>query len=249
MHPCWIQFGPIFGRVAQARTAQSVANQAPSGQKPRLALCLGQFEGRKPPEVWIGTEKKPVDLQLGPCGPRYGQFSVSDHGTQFGPKQARIQPTTDTEGQKGTQQKGSPRVARMGSVHERGHQTTPAPVSEPSVPLVVNLGRSGPGPVRAEIMHFGPTAVQCGRKRRPPGRKRIPKMVPWAAKTLLGGSGTPMGCLSDFWCSLRAGLVQVGFVPLGACGGALRAQNTRSGAQGGHTGGVGVCGPRTCPGG
>ena len=80
---CGPLFGTLLGEHIQAKTDQSTAKWAPSGQK----HAFGPFCGVVTTKSWgWHREKVPSESRFGPSSPRYGQFSVLDHGAPSGPK-------------------------------------------------------------------------------------------------------------------------------------------------------------------
>ena len=173
-------FGPPFGWHALTKAPQNAAERTPSRQKPRLAVRVGQSDGWKPPEVGVGAGKKcPQNCVLVRLAGDMAKFWFRPAGCKLGPNR----PNSHHSRQKlvKTQQKRSPHVARVDSVHEQGPEIPLVLVSEPSGPVFGDFGPFwacfGPRPVPAEIVSFGPAEAQCRRKTRTPVRKRTSKMI------------------------------------------------------------------------
>ena len=170
------------------------------------------------------AEKVPSESPFGPSGPRYIQSSVSDHGTQSGPRMGQRTrfggKRRIAHGKKAAHMmpKWILSMKRDTKLHRRQSQSRRAR-------FLVILARFGPWPVRAKIVPFGPTEAQCGQKTRTLGQTRTPKMINWGPKTLLRNPNGKFQNVRNFgascgplWCQLRASPVRADFVPFGPTG-------------------------------
>ena len=176
-------FGPVSDPflVACSKTPQNTAKQAPGGQKPRLAVHLGHSEGWKPPKVGVGTGNRcPRNHDLVRLARDTANFQFRTARRSLAPNRPKLGQYTPFKGQnpEKTRPKGSPHVARVDSVRERGPQTPVVPVSEPLGPV---FGEFGPALARfwarAKTIPFGPAQAPCRSKTRTLGRTRTPQMI------------------------------------------------------------------------
>ena len=162
-------FGPIFGGHVRAKTPQSLAKCASSGQNPHLAVRWGNSDGWKPSTVGAGTGTK--------CPQSYNSDSLTKYTASFWIRTKGHKPETDGpklgnqkpfQGKKQTRQnEKAAHTARVDSVQEWGHWTPPAPVAPVSEHSGTDFGDFGPFLARfgsrlvwAKIAPFGPVEAR-----------------------------------------------------------------------------------------
>ena len=112
---------------------------------------MGPSEGWEPATVGGGTGKTCPQYRNSVClAQDMANFRVWTAGRNPGPERAQVGPTDTIWGQKlvKTQRKGSPNIARVDSIRERGRRTPSAPVLEQPGPVFWWFW-AGLGPPRA----------------------------------------------------------------------------------------------------